>query len=291
MKIIVTGASGRFGTVLCKTLADTGHEVTGLDRNAPETQVVTMRYENLCDPTSCMRALEGADAVVHLANHPNQHSGTFHQVYSENCAMNAAVMHAAASHRVARFVFASSIQVFSGDRTMATPGPSRLPYLPLDSRVPANPQNPYALSKVAGEAMLRYFVEEGKFESGFAIRFPCLIRAYAHVRNFGDGKTLEGRPGRRTPADEVFLMLEITDAARLVAACLASGVKGYRCYFPACATTFLYGLSSAEIRARFYPEVPWRQGVPEDAPLCDTSEIESDVGWSPAPFPTAEPAP
>lgn len=65
MKILVTGASGLVGTALTAALEKEGHEVVALVRRAPRSA-----SEIRWDPASGIpdpAAVEGADAVVHLA--------------------------------------------------------------------------------------------------------------------------------------------------------------------------------------------------------------------------------
>ncbi len=72
MKILVTGATGFIGTRLCQKLSEAGHTVTALSHNPAKAHqtVPTLRsvfkWDSLNElaPTE---ALEGADAVVHLA--------------------------------------------------------------------------------------------------------------------------------------------------------------------------------------------------------------------------------
>lgn len=65
MTIIVTGASGLLGSALTRTLRERGRDVVRFVRRAPRTadEVFWQPSEQVVDPS----ALEGAEAVVHLA--------------------------------------------------------------------------------------------------------------------------------------------------------------------------------------------------------------------------------
>jgi uncharacterized protein (TIGR01777 family) len=66
MKILVTGASGLIGTALVSSLTSGSHEVTRLVRREPKPGEKAARWDPMAGAIDAS-ALEGADAVVHLA--------------------------------------------------------------------------------------------------------------------------------------------------------------------------------------------------------------------------------
>jgi hypothetical protein len=73
-KIVVTGASGMVGSALCNALLDLGDEVIGLSRNPekaaqaqPAVKWLGWQSVNERPPAE---AIDGADAVIHLAGEP-----------------------------------------------------------------------------------------------------------------------------------------------------------------------------------------------------------------------------
>jgi uncharacterized protein (TIGR01777 family) len=66
MKILVTGASGLIGTALVSSLTSSGHEVTRLVRRQPNPGEQAAHWDPIAGSIDA-RALEGLDAVVHLA--------------------------------------------------------------------------------------------------------------------------------------------------------------------------------------------------------------------------------
>jgi len=74
MKLAVTGATGLVGGALCQNLIHTGHQVVALARNPEKAREKLPTVEVVAwDATSGhppIEALEGLDAVVHLAGEP-----------------------------------------------------------------------------------------------------------------------------------------------------------------------------------------------------------------------------
>ena len=74
MKVVVSGATGLIGKVLCKRLLGDGHVVTALARS-PDRAIqqlpgaTAVRWDALGAPPG-PEALEGADAIVHLSGEP-----------------------------------------------------------------------------------------------------------------------------------------------------------------------------------------------------------------------------
>src|SRR5215510_842164 len=66
MNILVTGSSGLIGTALVSSLTISGHEVTRLVRRQPTSDEKAVHWDPMAG-TIDASAIEGADAVVHLA--------------------------------------------------------------------------------------------------------------------------------------------------------------------------------------------------------------------------------
>jgi len=66
LRVAITGASGLVGSALVPLLTNGGHRVEALVRRAPRPDRGEVRW-NPADPALDLAALDGADAVVHLA--------------------------------------------------------------------------------------------------------------------------------------------------------------------------------------------------------------------------------
>lgn len=290
MKILVTGAAGRLGIQVVKSLVAAGHDVRAADLVPNADSPVKITIANILNRETCYHLCDEMDQVVHLANHINEHEGHPQRVYGENCQMNINVFQAAADCGVKRIVFSSSIQVVAGRRPVVAHQPnSQLAYLPLDSDSPANPGNSYALSKVASEGLLQYFANFKKI-STVSIRFPGLFRSYLRMTHYQDGKDIHPWHTKHgTTGDEAMLFLLAEDAGRLVKdVCGTPDLPGFRIYLPSAPISFLYARSALDIYDTFYSNVPLRVGREQLTSLCDISRITREVGWAPTPWPSEQ---
>lgn len=277
MKVFVTGAAGRVGVVVADALAATGHEVISTDRRFRAGVAGNFRRLDLLDELAVHAAMEGCEVLVHLGNIPHINAApTPLDVYRQNTAINVNVFQAAADHCVAQVIFASSIQVCSGRRTTERATSSQLAYLPLDGNHPPNPGNLYALSKLAGEELLRYYtVQLGAF-SAVALRFPHIVEPdmlpYYRLSPSSDA--------RWRLLDEGFSYLSLADAAALICALVERRPPGFSILLPAARGNKL-GLPPAEVISKYYSNVPLRRPIEEIESLVDISEIERCCGWTP----------
>jgi nucleoside-diphosphate-sugar epimerase len=284
MKVLVTGATGRLGQVVCAELAAAGHEVVGTDwtqRPLPVPLVVA----NLLDMAAVRPLVAGMAAVVHLANYPHADYGPpYERIYAENIAMTGNVVLAAAQAGVAQLVYASSIQVLGGDRIgeAGLARPSVQPYLPLDHQTPRCPGNVYALSKAAGEDLLRWWAGQAPGRAAAAVRFPFLL----YPAQLAERRAVTALPTSwgKTRFDECFPYLLYTDAARLVRCLLAAAVPGYQCYLPAAADPFI-GIPLPVLVPALYPGVPLRRPLAELTSLVAADDRLAALGWTPPPLP------
>jgi len=148
MRILLTGAAGWLGSVVCRQLVEQGEEIVAVDVLYRADLPVKLHVVNLLDRTAIYPLVEGCQAVVHLANHPNMIRGLMPQtVYAENVTTDANVFQAAMDVGVRHLVFSSSIQVIRGTRGGAEDRakPSCLAYLPADGALPPTCGNLYAL--------------------------------------------------------------------------------------------------------------------------------------------------
>lgn len=277
-RILLTGATGKLGSFVCRKLHAEKFEVIATDQNMKKDLPVKVKVADLRDRLPCYELLDGVDAVVHLAGHPNDSHPIKQLLLSDNISITINLLQAAYECGVTKFLAASSIQAMSHDRRIGEDEsipPSRLDYLPADGDYPAKPGNPYALSKYLIEEMLKFYAQEHGF-SCVAYRFPHLFNpeylkyyrryrtSFKYYSNF----------------DECFTSLTMDDAARLIAATLRADLPGYRCYFPACLEPVAEE-KVGELIDKYYQGVILKKPKNKLKSLVDISRITKETGWTP----------
>lgn len=148
MRVLVTGSHGYIGSVLAPFLAESGHDIVGLDTRyydgcdfGAELGSVQTRRADIRDLTAA--ELEGFDAVVHFAALSNDPLGDFDPALTHaiNCEATVQLARASREAGVRRFLFASSCSMYG-----ASGGDDA-----LDESAPLRPLTAYAESKVRSE--------------------------------------------------------------------------------------------------------------------------------------------
>jgi UDP-glucose 4-epimerase len=117
MKVLVTGGSGFIGSHVADALTEAGHEVTVLDRHRSPYLSERQRFvqADLLDRDQMTAAIQGQDVVYHFAGIAHLDIGLTAPVETveQNVLGTAIALEAARQSSVKRFVYASSIYVYS----------------------------------------------------------------------------------------------------------------------------------------------------------------------------------
>jgi UDP-glucose 4-epimerase len=149
-RILVTGVGGLIGSHVARKLHEGGSSVigcdnfiTGQERNVPRD--IEFSQTDCRDLDSMRRLCSGADVVVHCAATPYEGLSVYspHFIADQIFGASSAVFSAALSEGVRRIVFTSS---------MARYGAGPVPFVETQ---PTAPVDPYGVSKVATEMLLR----------------------------------------------------------------------------------------------------------------------------------------
>jgi len=273
MRILVTGASGRLGSSLCRLLIESDFDFVAVDKSPSDNSDYPIELADLTDWQTCEGLMKGVDVLVHFANYSNFNAAPPEILYTSNTAMNMNLFQAAANSGCGRIIFASSIQVLDGQLPFMNRKKQEnvLTYLPVDSEAPAFPRNVYALSKQAGEQILSYFADIASVTS-IAIRFPLLVD-YEFMRELKATNGME-----RGNAYDLFAYLPVYSAAEACFQAITAKVDGYRNYFVASKDN-LEQRPAREIVEQEMADLPCRIPIEELDRLVDCSKVETELGW------------
>ena len=156
MKVLVTGALGNVGSYTVDALLDEGHDVVAFDVESSKARKLASRLDprvhvawgDITDPASIRAALEGVDAVVHLAGiiPPSVDRAPDLARRINVDGTRSLIEQMESSGTANRLVFASSQGVF-GDVQDREP--------PLRVDTPVSPTDEYGRHKVACEKAIR----------------------------------------------------------------------------------------------------------------------------------------
>ena len=151
-RILITGAGGGIGQDLAERLKER-YDLRLMYRSSvpdapPSPDLVTA---DIADLKAVLPAMEGIDAVVHLAGEPDPRA-SWEAVHEANIIGTRNVLEAARQAGVARVVFASTNHVmgmYDRDRQW-----------PIYAGQPVRPDSLYGVSKAFGEALGRYYADQ-----------------------------------------------------------------------------------------------------------------------------------
>lgn len=267
MKVLLTGDRGRIGVAVRSQLESAGHEVAGFDAASGD---------EIRDASAVAAAASGAGAIVHLAGHPDDRSGTPEEVMAVNLLGTYHVLRAARAVGVERVVYASSGKALG----MIERDPV---YLPVDDAHPGLPSRPYGLSKWLAEEMCQAFTAETSI-STVCLR-PVRVLLESDWRSLAGVEELPPLPPERGPsAWHLCVFVDVEDTAAAFVAAVECPDPGHvRALL--CAHDVGSVRSSAELAADHLPAVPWRDGEPWPSgsrrALIDCSVAREVLGWEP----------
>lgn len=284
-RVLVTGADGSIGRATTERLLERGIAVTALslefDAASPADRVIA---GDARDEHVVARALDGADAVVHLAAIPHPSLGTPPTVFGTNVVATFTVLAQAGQAGVRRAVIASSINAFGVPMNPQAVEPA---YFPLDEDIPADIADAYSLSKHVDEATARMAWRRWGIDV-VALRFP-LVKDASTLRR--TARSVEQDPG--SMAREGWAYLDLRDGVRAIEQALTVPLTGAH-VVGVSADDLLIDRPAAELLRAYAPAVPLRRQVGERGPLVDTGRARELLGFAPSfsihrPDPAADP--
>jgi UDP-glucose 4-epimerase len=280
MKIFVTGSTGGIGQYVVRRLVEAGHQVCAMDLRAQPHQP---DYEyipgDVRDSSLVRRAMQGAEAVVHLAAIPYDMDRQDELLLDVNLRGTWNVLLAAQEANVGRVVYFSSINAL-GQSEPNHPGLC----LPLDDDIPHYNVRNYSLSKHIGEAMCASFAARGAF-SAVSLR-PTLV-TFPGPPRFPWFRHMPEEFKIRSAVSDFFSYVDVRDVAEATLLSLTAKVEGHQAFLLTADESRLR-TPTAEVVEKYYPTLPWPKISKEEylaqgefISLVDCRAAKEVLGWQP----------
>lgn len=179
-KVLVTGGAGYIGAHVCEVLADGGYQVRIFDdfSNGLKRRIAG-RFDDVydgdvTDRAALIDALEGIDAVIHLAAKKAVEESVANPLkyYANNVGGTLNLLAAMAVHGIKQLVFSSSAAVYSPNEKPA-----------IEESDPTEPLSPYGATKLLSEQLISK-VAQAEGISAISLRYFNVVGASRN--EFGD---------------------------------------------------------------------------------------------------------
>lgn len=286
MRILFTGGAGKAGRHVVPYLVAQGHRVLNLDLVPLEAEGVDNLVVDLTDPGqvfSAMMSYAGFDelepgtgmpkfdAVVHFAAVPRILIKPDCETFRVNTLSTYNIMEAAVKFGIRKVIFASSETTYG---VCFADGEVKPDYVPVDEDHPTVPHDAYAMSKVCNEATGRSFQARTGADI-YGLRINNVIEPHEYAQNFPafmDNPALRRR--------NIFAYIDVRDLGQMVERCLQTDGLGYE-VFNVSNDDMSVGISSSEVRERFYQGVPVRRDMGPDETFYANDKAKRLLGFAP----------
>ena len=154
MKVLITGVAGFLGSHLAEKISKLGHKVIGIDNmmggyedNIPKN--IQFHKSDCCDHEKMKNFMKDVDVVYHCAATAHEGLSVFspYEIGKNNFLASVSIFSAAISNKVKRIIFCSSMARYGSQVT------------PFNENMLPKPVDPYGISKVAAEDVLKNLCE------------------------------------------------------------------------------------------------------------------------------------
>jgi UDP-glucose 4-epimerase len=271
-RIAVTGALGNVGSIVVEHLRGRGHDVIEIDRaQDAASQDSSFVSADLTSFEETIRALRGADTVVHLAgiNSPIHEPGW--KVHNNNVTASYNVLSAAVELGIARVVQSSSVNAIG----LAWSRSPTFDYFPIDTVHRSRVEDPYSLSKVVQELQAESLAR--RYDTFTAVS----LRLHAVLRDAEEGRELRGRLGDAWAINGLFGYCTYESVVSAVELSCFAPIERHEVLLVVEPETFVLE-PSAELAATYFPDVPVESPFVGHAGFFDTTRTRRILGWRPS---------
>ena len=269
MRIAVTGGNGLIGKAVIELALSQGHSIVNIDRQQGDEAKEGVTYLAMDTTTydAFETALQGCDALIHLAAIVSPGRQPDHIVHSNNVVSSYNALRAAAQVGITRVCQASSINAIGGAY-------SRWPhydYFPLDEKHPTYNEDPYSLSKwiceLQADSMARRYEQMtiASLRIHGVVSKPVDARKWQKFNNNKLAKHLWG-----------FTWREATARACLLG--ITADFSGHEIFYIVAPQTMMEE-PSLSLKEEYYPDVPIKGDLSGNKSFFNCQKAEHLLGW------------
>lgn len=290
MRIFFTGGSGKAGHHVAPFLASQGHQVTNADL-APlrhpdvkdlrvdltdagqvySAMAATPTGADLESPARASSTGSSYDAVVHYAAIPSEFLAPDAHTFATNITSTYNVLEAATRLGIRKVVFASSETTYG---ICFAHGERKPLYVPVDEEHPVVPEDSYAMSKVAGEAVARSFHARTGADV-YGLRINNVIEPHEYEEMF---PAFLADPSLRRR--NIFAYIDTRDLGQMTLRALETDGLGYEVFNVANADLSV-AATTREVIERFYDGVEVRREMGEHETFYSIDKARELLGYEP----------
>lgn len=275
-KVLVTGGSGAVGRYVVDELLQHGYRVGVLDLVAPLPVQLVFHQADILDLDAVLRAMDGYDAVIHVAGIPHPLNDPAKRVFDVNVNGTFNTLEAAAQHGIDKVVMTSSESTLGFAFMTHVMQPVSLP---IDEQHPNRPQDPYGLSKVVCEQICRSYSARYLMRT-VCLRAPWIWLPQAAQRPFYQNLVTDYPSWSKN----LWAFVDARDVATAHRLALESRLESLHEAFFITAAENWTGLDSRDLLARFYPDVAAKAIAPDlvgAASLISHAKARRMLGYKP----------
>lgn len=284
-RIMFTGGSGKAGQHVVQYLLDQGHQVLNIDTKVLDNPKVRTLITDITDSGQVFNALSSymglhefdpslrpqpVDAVVHFAAIPRILIKPDNELFRVNTMGTYNVIEAATKLGIPKVIIASSETIYG---LVFANEPRDPVHFPLEEDYPIDPMDSYALSKAVNEQTAKAFALRTGTDI-YALRIGNVIEPHEYALFpgwFAD-------PGFRKRI--AWSYIDARDLGLITQLVIDKDGLGFQ-IFNAANNETSSDLPTAELLARFYPDVPLTRAVGEFEGLLSNRKARDVLGFEP----------
>ena len=281
--VLFTGGSGKAGRHAVQHLVDHGYQVLNIDTRPLDHPKVRTLITDITDAGQVFNAFSSytglhefdpdlrppvIDAVVHFAAIPRIMIVPDNEVYRINVMGTYNVLDAATRLGIRKVIIASSETTYG---IVFANTPREPEYFPLDETYPVDPMDSYALSKICNERTAQGFARRSGADI-YALRIGNVIEPHEYEQFPG----WFARPDFRKKI--AWSYVDARDLGEIVRLGIETDGLGFQ-IFNAANDHTSSDLPTAELLARYYPDVPVRSALGEYEGLLSNKKARDVLGF------------